>query len=209
LRKWGPGTGESQFAYSYGIAVDVSGNAYITDSSGHRVLVFGTPVPPLVITGNSSFVTRNSAILDGNLDSLGSANNVNVSFEWGLSSGIYTEETIVQSINTTGSFRCNLGGLSANTTYYYRAKGIGDGLSHGEDKSFVTLPIPITPVAPVVNTNYANDITAGAARLIGELTSMGSAGPVNTSFQWGSSSGNYTANTTVQSCTLPAVSIVI
>jgi len=41
----------------------------------------------------------------------------------------------------TGSFYCDLSGLSANTTYYFRARAIGDISSYGDEKSFNTLAI--------------------------------------------------------------------
>ena len=41
ILKWGSsGSGDGQFNYTYGIAVDGSGNVYVADTSNHRVQKF-------------------------------------------------------------------------------------------------------------------------------------------------------------------------
>lgn len=95
-------------------------------------------VPPTVTTEDATNITTSSAMLGGNLTSLGTATSANVSFQWGTSSGNYTGETTPVSMNTTGAFSFALGDLSANTTYYFRAKAVGDGIGYGDEKSFTT-----------------------------------------------------------------------
>ena len=102
--------------------------------------------PPMVTTNDASNIGVNSARLNGNLDDLGTATSVNVSFEWGQTSGgPYLNETTPQTANTTGAFSFDLSSLSANTTYYFVAKAVGDGTSYGIEKSFTTLTTPPTP----------------------------------------------------------------
>ena len=107
---------------------------------GVTVIRLGSPTPPSVTTNEASGITGSSATLNGNLDGLGTAPTVNVSFEWGKTTS-YGNTTTPESKNTTGAFTFALGSLSPNTTYHFRAKAVGDGTSYGLDKSFCTLPV--------------------------------------------------------------------
>ena len=95
---------------------------------------------PAVTTNNATNITTNSATLNGNLDNLGTASTVYVSFEYGLTTA-YGNETTPQAMTTTGPFSFPLTGLLPNTTYHVRAKAVGDGTSYGLDKSFTTSDI--------------------------------------------------------------------
>ncbi len=150
-----------------------------------------SPAPPTVTTDNATSITGASARLNGTLTSLGTAASVNVSFQWGTASGNYAFETEMVVMGLVGSYSANLTGLSANTTYYFRAKAAGDGTSYGTEKSFSTP----SPAPPTVTTDNATSITAYTARLNGNLGSLGSAVSANVSFQWSTSSGNYTSTT--------------
>jgi len=100
---------------------------------------FTVLTPPTVTTNDASNIGVNSARLNGNLDDLGTAASVDVSFEWGeTSGGPYPNETTPQAMSTTGVFSFDLSSLTANTTYYFRAKAVGDGTSYGTEKSFTT-----------------------------------------------------------------------
>ena len=152
---------------------------------------------PIVTTNNATGISAGSAILNGTLTSLGSALSANVSFQWGLSSGNYTHETPVQSMTSAVPFDYTLYGLSGNTTYYFRAKAVGDGTSYGAEKNFTTAitiaPTPTPIVPPSVTTVAVDNITTASARLSGELTSLGStvSGNVSLAFRWGLDSHNY------------------
>ena len=108
---------------------------------------FTTLTPPAVTTNAASNLTINSARLNGNLTSLGTADSVTVSFQWGTSSGSYPNETTAEVKDSTGTFYFDLGSLTHSTTYYYRAKAVGDSTVYGAERSFTTL----TP--PAVTTN--------------------------------------------------------
>jgi hypothetical protein len=154
-------------------------------------MIFTTgTVPPMIITNAASDVTIDSATLNGNLTSLGTALSVQVSFEWGLTSG-YGSETPAQTMTATGPFIANFTGLPSGTTYYFRAKAVGDGTSYGTDETFTTGTTP-----PTVVTTGASNVTSDSATLNGNLTSLGTASSVQVSFEWGltTSYGNETTS---------------
>ena len=98
------------------------------------------PVPPTVVTNAETAVTAYSATLNGNLNGLGTASPVQVSFEWGLTPS-YGFETTPQDVYATGPFNSGLSGLAPNTTYHFRAKAVGDRGSYGSDIIFTTTPL--------------------------------------------------------------------
>ena len=138
------------------------------------------PPSPSVSTVDPSNITTNSARLNGDLTWLGTAGSVTVSFRWGTSPGSYSNETTGQDMTGAGTFYFDLSSLSPGTTYYYRAKAVGNGTSQGDEKSFST-----ATTAPAVTTDDATLITANSARLNGDLTSLGTAGSVTVSVEWG------------------------
>ncbi len=141
------------------------------------VLVY--PTPPAVSTNDATNIQTTAATLNGNLDSLGRADKVDVSFEWGTTTD-YSNETAPESKTDTGSFSIVLSGLEPNITYHFRAKAVGDGTAYGEDKEFTAGIVP-----PSVITNEASNIGINSAQLNCDLTSLGTAGNVKTSFEWG------------------------
>ena len=101
-----------------------------------------TAVAPTVATNAASSVGGNSATLNGNLSALGTDTSVDVSFEWGTTTG-YGNETTPQSVGATGGFTADLSSLSPGTEYHFRAKAVGDGLTaYGSDQTFTTDSLP-------------------------------------------------------------------
>jgi hypothetical protein len=94
--------------------------------------------PPLVITDDAVGISQTSASLVGSLQDMGTAETVTVSFQWGTSPGSYTNATTPETVSTTAIFDAHLTNLQPSTTYYFRAKAVGDGTSYGLDKSFIT-----------------------------------------------------------------------
>ena len=85
---------------------------------------------------------------------------------------------VVDSINnpvvTTGTWNKNIAGLTANTTYYYRAYAInGVGITYGADSTFTTTA---GPVAPFVNTTASSNVQTTKATIGGNITSNGGIG---------------------------------
>ncbi len=156
--------------------------------------------PPSVTTSDATGIAATSATLNGSLTSLGTASSVDVSFQWGISPGVYTGETTSQTMNAAGAFSIQLSDLQPETTYYFTAKAVGNGTGYGAEKSFTT-----STVLPSVTTNSATNIVTTSATLNGNLTSLGTASSVSVSFQWGTSSGSYSNETTTQSKTATGV----
>jgi len=136
--------------------------------------------------------------LNSSLDSLGDYTTVNVSFEWGTTSGALDQETAPQEMTSTGAFTAALEDLEPDTTYYFTAKASGSVTVYGDELSFTTETIP-----PTVTTNPATDISADSATLNGNLTAMGTASSVEVSFEWGDTPA-YGNETPAQTMTAPA-----
>jgi hypothetical protein len=143
---------------------------------------FTTPTTaPSVTTNDVTSVATTSATLNGELSSLGTASSINVSFEWGAATGSYAHTTADQARTSTGAFSADLTGLTPGTTYYYRAKADGDGDAvYGAEKTFTTLTTP-----PSLTTGSATEVRCTSATLNGILDSLGTAGSVEVSFEWG------------------------
>ena len=142
--------------------------------------------PPSITTSPATGISSTTATLNGNLSAMGSATIANVSFEYGLTTSYgSTAPAIPASLTMPGTFSANLAGLSAGTTYHYRARASGgtDGISYGSDRSFATIGGPTTP--PSVTTNPATSISTTTATLNGNLSAMGSATIANVSFEYG------------------------
>lgn len=148
-------------------------------------------VPPSVTTSDAISLTTNSARLNGYLDDLGTATSVSVSFQWGTISENYAYETAPQVKTATGAFSFNLTGLAPATAFYYRAKVVGDGTEYGEEKNFIT-----SIVSPSVATGDVTNLAITSVRLNGSLSSLGTAASVSVSFLWGTTSEDYTYETT-------------
>ena len=116
--------------------------AYATNSTSTaigEVMSFTTltPPPPTVTTGTVSSITATGATLSGNVTSDGGMEVTARGFLYGTNASNLTQT--VQSGNGTGSFTKALTGLSASTTYYYKAYATNAiGTSYGEVKQFTT-----------------------------------------------------------------------
>ena len=91
---------------------------------------------PTASTENASDVTSNQARLNGTLLSLGTGSSANVSFQWGPDSDRAANETPPQAMDLPGPFSADIANLSANTTYYFRAKATGQGVGLGDERIF-------------------------------------------------------------------------
>jgi hypothetical protein len=156
---------------------------------GNDMTFTTSTIPPTMTTNAASNLATTSATLNGDLTALGTAASVNVSFEWGLTTS-YGNTTALQAKSATGTFSDNLTGLTAKTTYHFRAMAAGDGTTPGNDATFTT-----STIAPTVTTSAATNLATTSATLNGNLTALGTAASVNVSFEWGltTSYGNTTA----------------
>jgi phosphodiesterase/alkaline phosphatase D-like protein len=142
------------------------------------------PLLPGVTTTAASSVTTSGATLNGNVNPNGASTTA--WFEWGTSSTLsaYTSTTS-QSLGSGSSgvaVNALLSGLTANTTYYYRAAGQnGAGTQKGVILSFTT-----GANLPTVTTSAAGSITTNSATLNGSVNPNGAA--TTAWFEWGTSS---------------------
>ncbi|MDD4858898.1 MAG: C10 family peptidase [Dehalococcoidales bacterium] len=117
---------------------DTDNDYYIqfgTWAFGHQTVAIPAPI---VTTDASTNIGPFTAILNGSLSNLGGNISANVSFEWGLTTS-YGNTTTIQGLSAIGSYSANITGLSANTTYHFRAKAEGTGTTtYGSDQQFGT-----------------------------------------------------------------------
>jgi hypothetical protein len=117
--------------------------------------------PPAVITNAATGIGIAGATLNGNLTSLGTAASVSMSFQWGTTTS-YGSETSAQSVAAIGIFGANLTGLSANTTYHFKAKAVGDGSAvYGDDMTFTTANLADTTAQVISSTNSSGITVSG------------------------------------------------
>lgn len=122
--------------------------AILTLSVVGRSLI-DTP-PPQVVTNNATGIAANQATLNGDLTRRGETSPAYVSFEWGTSPHCYPNETEPEARETAGAFSFDLTGLNPNTTYYYRAKAVGNGTRYGCEKGFKTARLVTNDAADMV-----------------------------------------------------------
>lgn len=151
------------------------------------------PAPPDVQTADASRVTGAAARLNGNVAGMGTAESITVSFEYGTAPDAFARQTDNDTVSRAGAFYADVTGLAPGATYYFRARGAGDGEDQGGVYSFTTPGAPVR--APQVKTAAASRLTTHSARLNGEVTSMGTAANVTVLFEWGETSGSLSLET--------------
>ena len=155
----------------------------------------------VVSTWEGTTITTDSAIVTGNLESMGAYTSANVWFEWGTTKA-YGYVTPMQTMYQTGMYTYRLQGLAPGTTYHFRPLAIPGSLgwitARGPDKEFTTVSLP----GIVVNTESANSITANSAVLSGYITSLGPSGTISAWFDYGTDS-SFGSSTQKQSLAKP------
>ena len=115
------------------------------------------PVQPTVVTNAATSVSQTSAVLNGEITSLGNQTITARGFEWKLATA--TDYTVVSATGTTMS--ATLTGLTANTTYTYKAFATTAlGTVYGSELTFTTLEQGDEPCTPTASTTEAT-ICAG------------------------------------------------
>ncbi len=134
------------------------------------------PTAPVVTTGTKTNITTSNVTLAGNIVSNGNASvtasGVVVSATpTPVRGGLGVTDSTTNPLVNNGAFSLNLTGLSAATTYYYRAYAVNAvGTSYGADSTFTTNS---SAVAPTVVATTATGFTATTATIGGNITSNG------------------------------------
>jgi hypothetical protein len=158
--------GKGEIGGSIGVAYSpFNKEVYVTDGA-NRVDVFERELPGVTTTAASAVVAT-GATLNGTLATSGK--NASYYFKYGTVKGALTsksaEAELVDSAAEPVSER--VGGLTPDTTYYFRLLASNEnGSVEGEEESFTT-PLP----APSATVSGASGVVAGAA------TVAGAAGP--------------------------------
>src|ERR1041385_3478299 len=165
-----------------------------TNSTGTSVYSgtwnFTTTTPPVIVptvtTTAASSVTASSAVSNGSVNPNGAATTA--WFEYGTNSTLSTfNSTATQSIGSGTSavtVSANLSGLSASTTYYYRAAAQNSaGTQRDGIMSFTT---PTVAGLPAVTTTAASSVTSSSSTFNGSVNPNGSATTIW--FEYGTSS---------------------
>jgi hypothetical protein len=100
---------------------------------------------PLIETLAASNIEQTSATINGDLTSLGSADNVDLFFNYGTTSGVYTSTTTLTSTSSIGVFSEDLTSLTTLTEYFFRIGASStDTFVYGDEKSFLPSDISTT-----------------------------------------------------------------
>jgi len=145
----------------WGIAVDSSGNAYVTgytwsddfptqnpyqernDDCDAFVAKLGDPTSPTVTTQVVTGIGTTIATGNGNIVSLGAPNPTQHGVCWNTTGTPTTADNNTEegAATATGAFTSSMTGLTLSTTYYVRAYATNNsiGTNYGETVSFSTL----------------------------------------------------------------------
>ncbi len=136
------------------------------------------PTAPVVLTGSKTNVTTSNATLAGNITNNG-GNTVSASGVVIGTSPNPTRATVGVTDSATnplvgnGTFSVSITGLTASTTYYYRAYAVNAlGTSYGSDSTFTT---PASAIVPTVLKVAATNVMTTTATFGGNITSDGGA----------------------------------
>ena len=127
---------------------------------------------PAVVTGEASDVTENSATVSITITSDGGAEVTDCGIVWSKEANPTTDlSTKITFDGAEESYTCQLTGLNASTTYYYRAYATNEaGTAYGEEHSFTTsassAPVPTMSVE-------VNGITIELVKVEGGTFKMG------------------------------------
>lgn len=146
-------------AGSYTSIAGTVGTFGITNSNdigSGSTFFFTLGTPPIVSTLAATSITTTGATLNGAFNTGGTSQTT--SFSYGLTPAYGTTvNTIHSPINSSSSVLDSqvVTGLTANTTYHYRASDVTD---QGSDVVFITAPN--SPIVGVANTPTSNGFTA-------------------------------------------------
>ena len=191
-------SGNNPIAPSSNTYYNLAGNIFPA-SCPHGFTVLGSDpclTVPTVATRAASSIGVSAATLNGTVSSNGASTSV--TFEYGLTTAYGSTATATQSPLSASSASVSVSapvtGLTCNTVYHFRAKGVNTlGTTYGSDLSFTTLAC----VAPTVTTTAATLIVANGATLNGTVNDNGSLTTVT--FEYGLTTAYGSTATAAQS----------
>ena len=115
------------------------------EGSANVTLTVNIVSGPIIFTCSAIGVGTTKATLHGWLADLGTDPSILVSFGWDTVSNAgdptaYANWTVPQVKTRTGFFHTRIEGLTPGTTYYFRAKAVGDTTEYGQELCFRTHP---------------------------------------------------------------------
>jgi len=156
----------------------------------------GAVESPTVTTDAATSVAKTTVTLNGTLDTDG-GEACSVRFQYGTTSSYGTNTSWQSGFGTGDTFSQAITGLTASTTYHFRAQATNSaGTVNDSDATFTTL----APTTPVVATNDATGVVQGLATLNGTLTDGGGVA-CNCGFEYGLTTA-YGTTTATQSRTI-------
>ena len=122
----------------------VTTGVYYQKMKGHSLRCLRNWLPvtlPTVTTNEISNITRNTATGGGNVTSEGGIFVQSRGICWNTSSNPTIADPHAYGGNGTGTFTCNMTGLTPGTLYYVRAYATNSvGTSYGNEVTFTTIP---------------------------------------------------------------------
>ena len=151
--------------YSVVVIFNGTSRAYTNKIS---VTATATVTPPTASTNNATFITSNSARLNGSVNPNGTLTGY--IFEYGTSTN-YGNSTPIEYIGSGTSAQnvyADISGLQPNTTYNFRIKAVNSQqqVVFGANKTFTT---NVAGNPPTVSTGTAGNVTATSATLNGTV----------------------------------------
>ncbi len=170
----------------------VSGEAGFTNLETDFTASFTTQgmVAPTVSAVPATNIGTTSAQLNGTLDTMGTADEVNVHFEWSSDAGMTFTPTAPQTLGVPGEFSQVIDGLTPGADYWFKA--VADGGLHGVSES-ANEPFVTAVIAPSGTvTQDATEVGSTTATLNAYADDLGTAPEVQVFFEYGLvSSGPY------------------
>ena len=131
------GLSQNKTYYVRAYAINSVGTSYGLQRS------FTTKSAPTVSTLDVINITESSATCSGNVSSQGGSTVTERGVCWSLAPNPTINNSTLTSGTGTGSFTCELTGLTKNTKYYVKAYAKNSyGVAYGEEKSFTTNAFP-------------------------------------------------------------------
>lgn len=150
---------------TYHFRVSGTNSIGTTNGSDATFTTLACPGPPTATTGTATSITTTGATLNGTVDDNGG--DTVASFDYGTTTSYDTNVTATPATVTTGSgntaVAAALTGLTCNTTYHFRVKGINSsGTTNGNDATLTTSACSTTGTATVTaSPANCSDITTG------------------------------------------------